>query len=106
RTPRRRMHSGAEVAERGLGTDSRSAGCAKTQLREFFFSAICSRAPAVSIARRIAGGGGASVTMVNLAENGAVRLSARRPNLELSRAKRVRSAAAIMRRWAATMRAL
>ena len=63
-------------------------------------------APLVLIAAAIAGLGRWLVTMVNCSENGAVRLMALRPNLELSRAKIVRSEAAIILRWVATTRAL
>src|ERR1051326_5743224 len=71
-----------------------------------FFSASVSFAPAVLMARATAGEGRVSVMIVKRDSNGVVRLNAFRPNLELSSAKIVRSAAAIILRWAATMSAL
>ena len=63
-------------------------------------------APAVWMALATAGLGRVSVTIVNRESNGVVRLSAVRPNFDLSKAKNVFSAAAIILRWAAAINAL
>ena len=52
------------------------------------------------------GGGGVLVTMVKRESKAVVKLMALRPNFELSKAKTHRLEAAIILRWAATMRAL